>query len=116
MSAIKSKVRLPVSWDIAADAIESVVQDAGRDLEVIQRDNGYLELRGSKGVALYVHIRIEGPNTTVVSVVARQPRRLLPVGRGPRISSVVNDFLAEVKRHTRGGRQYTVWHDHALTI
>jgi hypothetical protein len=104
MSSIKSKVRLPVSWDIATNAIEAVARDVRRGFEVVQRDNGYLELRAARGIALYVHIRVEGPRQTVVSVVARQTRRLLPLARGPRIDMVLNDFLAEVKRHSLDAR------------
>lgn len=116
MSAVKSKVRLPVSWDVASNAIESVVEDESHDLEVIQRDNGYLEVRGPKGVTMYVHIRVEGPRSTVVSVVARQPRRLLPVSRGPRVTRVINDFLADVRHHATSSRRYMLHQDHVLPV
>jgi hypothetical protein len=116
MSAVKSKVRLPVSWDVAANAIESVVEDESHDLEVIQRDNGYLEVRGPRGVTMYVHIRVEGPQSTVVSVVAKQSRRLLPVGRASHIDRVINNFLVDVRHHATDSRRYAFQPDHALSM
>lgn len=97
MASSRQTFRLNVSWDAAILAVERAVRDGRRSFTVRRRDNGYLRLRGGRGISISIQFRIESTRSTMVTMVARQDWHSMPIGRASRLDRALTELREEIE-------------------